>query len=179
MGWFSLHFDPENPYVDHSATPDSWTLDDKTHPDKFFFENWSYNESTRHFIGDLIFDKTNKSNTYYGAARYSYDLKFSEDFLEIDEGERREYDKDGVLERTFPHQNRDGLISYEYVIDHEVKSHVFDFQCATLREKDAISNIDNIIVNYRLPEADENLLFSSIRKAETLPIVRLQNETSF
>lgn len=92
-----MHFDPLNPYVDHSKTPNSWTLKNGTHPDRFFFENWSYDPKSRHFKGDLIFDKNDKNNTYYEAERYSYDLKFSEDFLEIDEGERREYDKEGVL----------------------------------------------------------------------------------
>lgn len=134
---------------------------------------------TRHFRGDLVFDLYNKSNTYYGAERYSYDLKFSEDFLEIDEGERTEYDKHGVLMNRIPHQNSEGLHSYEYVIEHEINSTVFDFSCHTLREKDAILNIDNIIVGYQIP-TDRDLLYRIFKvKEKNIKIVRLQNETSF
>ena len=66
-----------------------------THPKTLWFDTWSYDPSTRHFQGDIIFDKNNKSNTYYGVWKYTYDLKFSEDFLEIEEGERREYNETG------------------------------------------------------------------------------------
>jgi len=31
-GWYSLHFDPEGPYLDHSKTPKDWVLDDGKHP---------------------------------------------------------------------------------------------------------------------------------------------------
>ena len=65
-----MHFDPVHPYVDHSKTPFSWKMDNGTHPDRFYFENWSYDEETRHFEGDLIMDKNNKSNTYFGVSRY-------------------------------------------------------------------------------------------------------------
>ena len=30
-GYFSLHFDPEGPYMDHSKTPEDWKSADGTH----------------------------------------------------------------------------------------------------------------------------------------------------
>ena len=31
-GWYSLHFDPVAPYIDHSKTPKTWTYANGTHP---------------------------------------------------------------------------------------------------------------------------------------------------
>jgi len=30
-GWYSLHFDPVDPYIDHSKTPEDWKSADGTH----------------------------------------------------------------------------------------------------------------------------------------------------
>lgn len=72
MGYFSLHFDPKNPYVDHTSAPATWTFDNGTHPDKFMFSNWTYNETTRNFLGTCELD-----GEYFGLDRYFYNLTFS------------------------------------------------------------------------------------------------------
>lgn len=95
MGWYSLHFDPISPYIDLRDTPKEWKMVNGTHPTILWFENWSYDPITRHFLGDIVFDRENPSNTFYDVSKYTYDLKFSEDFLEIEEGERREFDENG------------------------------------------------------------------------------------
>lgn len=163
-------------------------MDDGTHPHNLTFDKWTYDTSSRHFYGDIIFDKNNKSNTYYGIAKYTYDLKFSEDFLEIEQGERREYDKDDTLIATFPHQNANGLKSYMYVIDHEIKPKIFNLTCKVLREKDSLNNVDDIIANYKMPttkkseeeeEEEGGHHAHDEENGEKLQIVRLQNETSF
>lgn len=94
MGFFSIHFDPEHPYVDHSKTPEDWKTDDGTHPKKLYFQNWQYNNVTRNFKGTIVFGKNNK---YYGAAEYRYDLTFGEDFTEIVYGYRYSVDENNNI----------------------------------------------------------------------------------
>ena len=103
----------------------------------------------------MIVDKNNKSNTYYKTWRFSYDLKFSEDFLEIDEGERREYGPDGKNLTTFPHHSN-GLESYIYVIDHVVEPTTYNYRCSALREQDSLRDLDVNIVEYRLHSFDQS-----------------------
>ena len=87
MGWYSLHFDPVAPYVDHSTTPKSWAFDNGTHAERFWFEDWSYNETSRNFVGTCNFP-----SPYFGLSKYVYNLTFSKDFTEIEEGIRHGYD---------------------------------------------------------------------------------------
>ena len=87
LGWYSLHFDKKAPYIDHSTTPKSWSFENGVHPQRFYFQNWTYNEETRHFIGNVNFDES----PYFGLSRYTYNLTFSEDFTEIIEGVRYGY----------------------------------------------------------------------------------------
>ena len=87
LGWYSLHFDPKDPYLDHSTTPVSWAYENGTHPQRFYFEkDFSYNKETRHFLGTVNF-----GSPYFGLSKYVYNLTFSEDFTEIIEGVRYGY----------------------------------------------------------------------------------------
>jgi len=93
IGWYSMHFDPERPYIDHSTTPKSWAFDNGTHGERFYFvDGWTYDIETRHFKGAVEFP-----SPYFGLSKYVYDLKFSEDFTEILEGMRYGYDVEGNL----------------------------------------------------------------------------------
>ena len=125
MGFFSIHFDPETPYVDHSKTPEDWKTDDGTHPQKLYFENWQYDNQTRNFKGAIIFGPDNK---YYGAAEYRYDLTFGEDFTEIKDGYRYSVDETGTIIQTHKHYTG-GTKLYEYIIQHDVQPINFTLGC--------------------------------------------------
>lgn len=90
-------------------------MEDGTHPQKLPFSDWSYDAETRHFEGHIVFD-----SPYFGLKSYFYNLTFSEDFLEISEGERQGFDTDGVLDSIETHHTG-GLVAYEHIISHESK----------------------------------------------------------
>ena len=112
-GWYSLHFDPEGPYIDHSKTPKDWIMDDGTHPQRLPFTNWTYDAETRHFEGYIVFQ-----SPYFGLSQYFYNLTFRDDFLDISEGVRQGFNTDGVITDTETHQTG-GLVAYEYIVNHE------------------------------------------------------------
>lgn len=149
-GWYSLHFDPEGPYVDHSTTPETWILSNGTHPKKLPFSNWSYDPETRRFEGTVVFPLP-----YFGLSSYFYNLTFSKDFLEIEDGYRTGYDTQGVLDSTESHHTG-GLVAYEYIISHESNPFEFDLDCYSIREKSYYQNIDNVILYFALKEREED-----------------------
>lgn len=119
------------------------------HPKKFLFEDWSYNETTRRFIGTCNFS----DSFYFGLSKYVYDLTFNEDFTEIEDGVRYGYNTEGVLTDEESHYTG-GLIAYEYIIHHEVKPTVFNLKCQALRQKSYTENYDNLIAYYNLDIED-------------------------
>ena len=169
MGWYSIHFDPVAPYVDHSTTPKSWAFNNGTHPQRFMFEDWSYNETTRNFIGSAKFP-----SPYFGLSKYVYNLTFSKDFTEIEEGIRHGYDTTGKLTDSETHQTG-GLTAYEYIIEHKVKPFRLDLECQAIRQKDFINEIDNMLIYYTI---DKEKFEQDQDHNMKLKIIRDSNETS-
>jgi len=169
-GFYSLHFDPEGPYVDHSNTPETWKLANGTHPKKFMFSNWTYDDATRHFEGSVFFP-----SPYFGLNEYRYNLTFSEDFLEISEGYREGFDTEGNLDSNETHHTG-GLVAYEHIISHETKPLKFELDCYSIREKSYYQNIDNVILYFALRPSNSDYKNT---KLPEIKLIRLQNETLF
>ena len=167
MGWYSLHFDPVAPYVDHSTTPKSWAYKDGTHPKKFYFSNWTYNEQTRNFVGTTAFEKD-----YFGLGKYIYNLTFSEDFTEIFSGVRHGFDRNGKLMDSESHETG-GLTAYEYIIQHDVPPYIFKLNCQVIRQRSYFEGIDNLIVYYKLDSSQQ-----TYEPSTKVAIIRDSNETS-
>ena len=73
------------------VAPASWTLSDGSKPpDKKFFENLNFDESTRTITASIFWD----DNPFNGDIRWDYKLKFSEDFTAIESGFVHGYGKD-------------------------------------------------------------------------------------
>jgi len=87
------------------------------------FSNWKYDNETRHFEGDIVFD-----SLYFGLSKYFYNLTFTDDFIEISHGIRQGFNKDGVLTDTETHHTG-GLVAYEHIISHETNPLKFELDC--------------------------------------------------
>ena len=173
LGWYSLHFYEKNPYIDHSTTPKSWSLDNGTHPQRFYFsKGWTYDAETRHFEGAVEF-----GSPYFGLSKYVYDLIFGEDFTEIVQGIRYGYDTDGKVRDTEPHETG-GLVAYEYIIHHEVKPYQFDLSCQAMRQKSYLDNMDNLIAYYAMDFTNKNNSYN-LEEGAIIKLIRDSNETSF
>jgi len=91
LGYASYHFEEEKSYISYSSAPASWTLSDGSKPpDKKFFENLNFDESTRTITASIFWE----DNPFNGDIRWDYTLKFSEDFTTIESGFVHGYGKD-------------------------------------------------------------------------------------
>ena len=127
IGFFSLHFDPEGPYIGHFATPKSWTFDNGTHPDRFFFTNYTYDNDKRNFYGTIDLD-----GKYWGVKYYVLNLTFTKDYRDIIEGFRYDYDENNEVFAFMDHSVNAPGDGYKYVIHHPVEALKFSQNCQVL-----------------------------------------------
>jgi hypothetical protein len=78
---------------------------DGSNPGKVNFDNHSYDEERRIFVGTLNFG----SNTFFGQFKTVYTMIFSEDFCVIKDGEYVAYNEDGSELRRGNLGGRGGL----------------------------------------------------------------------
>lgn len=95
-GIASYHFDSMclgSCYISYSNAPPTWLLDDGSPPpNKKPFENVSYDEGSRTFRGDVVWEP----RAFAGSARWEYELRFAEDFSAIESGRMQPYGPGGV-----------------------------------------------------------------------------------
>ena len=86
------------------------------------------------------------------------------------------YNTEGVLTDEESHHTG-GLVSYEYIIHHDVKPTLFKLKCQALRQKSYTENYDNLIAYYNLELKDIQEEKEEFNKK--LKLIRNQNETSY
>ena len=71
-------------------------MDGTKPPDKKYFDNPVYNSDTKVFKGDINWGE----NTFGDAAKWEYEMVFSNDFMKIESGYVKSYDTSGNPTRT-------------------------------------------------------------------------------
>lgn len=95
-GIASYHFSEEESYISYAAAPPIWRLDDgSSPPEKKPFEETSYDPHIRIFKGVINWTPV----SFHGDSKWVYEIKFSEDFMEIEGGEVTAYDIEGNKQR--------------------------------------------------------------------------------
>ena len=108
LGVASYHFGDSlvqgqcNAYIDYTNAPPSWRLDDGQPPPLHkSFVDASYDKTTRTFTGIIHWPAP---GTFFGEARWEYEMRFDEGFGFIASGELRSYGVDGAFmsRKTYP-----------------------------------------------------------------------------
>ena len=87
----------ESTYISYESAPSQWTLlDGSKPPAKKYFENPVYNADLKAFKGDIVWGE----NTFGGAAKWEYEMVFSDDSMKIESGYVKTYDIAGSLTGT-------------------------------------------------------------------------------
>ena len=80
-------------YISYEAAPETWRLKDGSRPPpKKHFESHRYDERSRTFTGTILWGE----NTFAGAARWDYRMKFAASFGKIASGEVKQFAPDGT-----------------------------------------------------------------------------------
>ena len=82
----SFHFDNKRPFIDFTNTRKGDPFANGTPPGKvYFLPGWEYSQEQRMFRGKISSAKNDQS----------YEIKFDEDFINIEKSEQTVYDKNG------------------------------------------------------------------------------------
>ena len=102
FGLASYHLSGAECYIDYSAAPISWVLDNGCRPPaRKYFTDVKYDANTRTFRGIIDWSDSETNTTWDGCAQWWYRMVFSEDFTYILKGEVLSFDSSGNKIRTY------------------------------------------------------------------------------
>ena len=93
IGVASYHFTEgvANAWISYENAPETWVLDNgQRPPGKKEFENATYDDTARIFRGEIVWKEG-----FRGDFKWEFEMVFSEDFMSIESGRNKKYDKDG------------------------------------------------------------------------------------
>lgn len=167
VGWYSLHFDPDGPFLDLTSTPEDWLFDNGTHPGKLQFANYSYDVAKRHFEGIV-----DLGGDYYDISYHAFNLTFTEDFAEIETGYREDWSRTGELAARYDHSGGAASRSFQYEVLHPIPPISIQQNCQVFRFRSLLGDIDYLLAYYKIAAS------TLAKYDQSMPMVQARDSNS-